>query len=138
MSISRRILRLFGNSRSYATCLLSNLNKSPVPRARWFSSNKDPSNEPKQFYRRPLPASCIAFASSEGRQIFKEALEMGFLESFYDLVPQFRTQVRLALSLLVSINARAFIRPFEPYIVSVVSYSDVFDMPFLHTFGIYT
>ncbi|KAM3174682.1 hypothetical protein ACTXT7_010058 [Hymenolepis weldensis] len=75
--------------------MLSNVSKSPVVMVqpvRWFSPNKDPSNEPKHFYRRPLPASCIAFATSEGRQIFKEALEMGFLESFFDLVPQFRTQ----------------------------------------------
>ncbi|VDK32375.1 unnamed protein product [Taenia asiatica] len=51
-------------------------------------------HEPRQFYRRPLPASCIAFSTVEGRQIFKETLEMGFLESFFDLVPQLRTQVQ--------------------------------------------
>ncbi|VDD82388.1 unnamed protein product [Mesocestoides corti] len=60
---------------------------------------KDPSlvsspQEPRQFYRRPLPASCIAFATAEGRQLFKEALEMGFMEAFFDLVPQLRTQVQ--------------------------------------------
>ncbi|VDL59497.1 unnamed protein product [Hymenolepis diminuta] len=98
MSISRRIFRLFANSRSsQVVFLLSNVSRSPVVMVqpvRWFSPNKDPSNEPKHFYRRPLPASCIAFATSEGRQIFKEALEMGFLESFFDLVPQFRTQAQ--------------------------------------------
>ncbi len=49
--------------------------------------------EPRQFYRRPLPASCIAFATAEGRQLFKEALEMGFMEAYFDLAPQLRTQV---------------------------------------------
>lgn len=57
------------------------------------SSLVSPPQEPQQFYRRPLPASCIAFGTAEGRQIFKEALEMGFMEAFFDLVTQLRTQV---------------------------------------------
>lgn len=48
---------------------------------------------PRQFYRRPLPASCIAFATIEGRRIFKEALDAGFMEAYFDLAPQLRTQV---------------------------------------------
>ncbi|KAM7535382.1 hypothetical protein Aperf_G00000094493 [Anoplocephala perfoliata] len=95
MPICRRFFRLLlSNSRGPAQLILVNtLNKTTAPR--WFSSEHSdgaPPSEPRQFYRRPLPASCIAFASSEGRQLFKEGLEMGFLESFFDLVPQLRTQ----------------------------------------------
>ncbi|KAH9284132.1 Glutathione gamma-glutamylcysteinyltransferase 3 [Echinococcus granulosus] len=77
---------------------------SSSPPSRLYSSTSDnpshkaslvaPPQEPRQFYRRPLPASCIAFGTAEGRQLFKEALEMGFLECFFDLVPQLRTQVQ--------------------------------------------
>uniref|UniRef100_A0A0V0JC02 glutathione gamma-glutamylcysteinyltransferase n=1 Tax=Schistocephalus solidus TaxID=70667 RepID=A0A0V0JC02_SCHSO len=51
-------------------------------------------SEPRQFYRRPLPAFCISFATPEGRQLFKEALDMGFMEAYFDLAPQLRTQVQ--------------------------------------------
>lgn len=45
------------------------------------------------FHRRQLPASCIAFSSSEGRAIFQEALQEGHLEgSYFDLAEQFVTQ----------------------------------------------
>ena len=32
---------------------------------------------PKNFYRRVLPDTCIAFVSEEGKQVFKEALIQG-------------------------------------------------------------
>ena len=42
---------------------------------------------PLMLYRRPLPESCTAFASKEGKQIFMEALKTGtvflFSKSFY-------------------------------------------------------
>ncbi|BHF72348.1 hypothetical protein SprV_0401541200 [Sparganum proliferum] len=56
------------------------------------AENRPP--EPRQFYRRPLPAFCISFATPEGRQLFKEALDMGFMEAYFDLAPQLRTQVQ--------------------------------------------
>lgn len=46
----------------------------------------------KEFYRKPLPSSCIDFTSSEGRAIFKEALNEGTMECFFNLAAQFRTQ----------------------------------------------
>lgn len=46
----------------------------------------------KEFYRKPLPPSCIDFASSEGKSIFKEALSDGTMDCFFKLAAQFRTQ----------------------------------------------
>lgn len=71
----------------------STSNSTPANPLNKKASLVAPPQEPRQFYRRPLPASCIAFSTVEGRQIFKETLEMGFLESFFDLAPQLRTQV---------------------------------------------
>ena len=45
---------------------------SPVDTAPLQSPSK-----PKTLYRRPLPESCIAFASEEGKTIFREALATG-------------------------------------------------------------
>jgi glutathione gamma-glutamylcysteinyltransferase len=45
-----------------------------------------------QFYQRPLPSLCIPFDSSDGQQIFAEALSEGGLRRFFGLVSQFRTQ----------------------------------------------
>ncbi|KAH9489508.1 Glutathione gamma-glutamylcysteinyltransferase 1 [Bulinus truncatus] len=45
-----------------------------------------------QFYRRPLPATCIDFASGEGKTIFSEALATGHMNSFFKLSSQYRTQ----------------------------------------------
>merc|ERR1719460_2197701 len=45
-----------------------------------------------QHYRKPLPTCCIPFSSDEGRSIFKEALAAGFMEGYFRLAAQFRTQ----------------------------------------------
>ncbi|KAG5184365.1 Phytochelatin synthase-domain-containing protein, partial [Tribonema minus] len=44
------------------------------------------------FYRRPLPASCVAFSSSEGKALFSEALKEGYMEAYFNLAEQFNTQ----------------------------------------------
>ena len=46
----------------------------------------------KQFYRRPLPETCISFCSQKGTEIFKEALVSGHMQSYFRLAAQFRTQ----------------------------------------------
>jgi hypothetical protein len=43
---------------------------------------------PTSFYRRPLPATVIAFSSPIGKQIFREALDEGFMEG----AEQYNTQ----------------------------------------------
>ncbi|KAH8055936.1 glutathione gamma-glutamylcysteinyltransferase [Aureococcus anophagefferens] len=45
-----------------------------------------------EFYKRPLPDSCVAFDSKEGRAHFESALSSGGLENFFVLAPQFQTQ----------------------------------------------
>ena len=45
-----------------------------------------------QFYQRPLPDSCVAFASERGQQIFARALAEGHMRRFFALVAQFQTQ----------------------------------------------
>ncbi|CAM9924735.1 unnamed protein product, partial [Choristocarpus tenellus] len=44
------------------------------------------------FYRRPLPPPSVAFSSVEGRTIFREALTEGYMEGYFQLAEQFRTQ----------------------------------------------
>ena len=46
----------------------------------------------KQFYRRALPDTCISFCSTEGQEIFKEALASGHMQCYFKLAAQFRTQ----------------------------------------------
>lgn len=48
--------------------------------------------EHPSFYRRPLPAPLIAFASGAGREIFHQALAAGGLENYFPLAEQFNTQ----------------------------------------------
>ncbi|HAG80807.1 MAG TPA: phytochelatin synthase [Cyanobacteria bacterium UBA12227] len=61
------------------------------------------------FYRRPLPPSLISFSSSEGRQIFTEALALGGMEGYFALAEQFHTQSEPAFcgigTLVVVLNA---------------------------------
>lgn len=55
------------------------------------------SSEPKpSFYQRKLPDTCVAFASSEGKKIFKSALVNNGLKSFYNLIEQHHTQTEPA------------------------------------------
>lgn len=63
------------------------------------------------FYRRPLPTSCIAFSSTEGRQLFREAIELGGMEGYFALAEQFHTQAEPAFcglgTMVVVLNALA-------------------------------
>jgi glutathione gamma-glutamylcysteinyltransferase len=66
-------------------------------------------SDTSSFYRRPLPAGHVAFATPAGRVLFKEALDAGTLESFFPLIEQFHTQADPAFcglaSLVVALNA---------------------------------
>lgn len=61
------------------------------------------------FYRRPLPAALVPFASPEGRRLFREALAEGNLEGWFALAEQFHTQADPAFcglgTLVVALNA---------------------------------
>eukprot|EP00241_Pyramimonas_parkeae_P016477 CAMPEP_0114327318 /NCGR_PEP_ID=MMETSP0059-20121206/30232_1 /TAXON_ID=36894 /ORGANISM="Pyramimonas parkeae, Strain CCMP726" /LENGTH=522 /DNA_ID=CAMNT_0001456427 /DNA_START=283 /DNA_END=1851 /DNA_ORIENTATION=- len=64
----------------------------------------------RTFYRRPLPSPpAIPFASAEGKAMFRESLEQGFMEGYFRLAEQFVTQVEPAFcglsSLAMVLNA---------------------------------
>ena len=64
----------------------------------WFLEDKQAVNinSNEQFYRRELPASCLAFSSEEGKQVFKESLLSGCANIYFPLAEQFRTQAEPA------------------------------------------
>lgn len=45
-----------------------------------------------EFYRCTLPETCIAVHSTEGKQIFREALDTGHMDGYFAIAAQFRTQ----------------------------------------------
>jgi glutathione gamma-glutamylcysteinyltransferase len=65
----------------------------------------------ENYYRRPLPEGLVAFASLEGRALFREALAAGGMEGWFPLAEHFHTQSEppfCALgSLVVVLNALA-------------------------------
>jgi hypothetical protein len=50
------------------------------------------------FYKRPLPESLVAFSSTAGKTIFREALDTGGMESYFALAEQYSTQSEPACS----------------------------------------
>jgi hypothetical protein len=68
----------------------------PVPPAPQASPNRADASAaqagPRTLYRRTLPEELIAFSSSEGRSIFREALAAGTMEGYFALAEQFHTQ----------------------------------------------
>lgn len=65
----------------------------------------------RTFYQRPLPNSCTAFSSEQGKIFFRSALENNGLKSFYSLIEQYSTQTEPAYcglaTLVVALNAMA-------------------------------
>jgi glutathione gamma-glutamylcysteinyltransferase len=63
------------------------------------------------LYRRPLPADAVSFSSSQGQQLFAEALAAGGLGGYFALAEQYQTQSDPAFcglgSLVVALNALA-------------------------------
>jgi hypothetical protein len=52
----------------------------------------EPSTHKSSFYKRLLPDTCIAFNSTSGKALFKQALETDYMESYFSLSLQFLTQ----------------------------------------------
>ena len=42
-------------------------------------------NGSKTIYKRPLPDDLISFSSKEGKQLFKEAMNEGYMENYFTL-----------------------------------------------------
>ena len=57
----------------------------------------------KTFHKRPLPPNLIALSSSQGKLLFKEAMELGGMESYFALSEQFITQSEPAYCSLSSL-----------------------------------
>ncbi|KAJ2299444.1 hypothetical protein IWW54_006486, partial [Coemansia sp. RSA 2705] len=51
-----------------------------------------PGSPKTTFYRRSLPAHLVSFTSTDGRQLFKEALNDGFAEGYFNLAGNFTVQ----------------------------------------------
>lgn len=66
--------------------------KISVPVSLLNSSGINRNLPPVSFYRRPLGPPSVAFNTVEGRSLFRDALETGFLESYFALVEHFTTQ----------------------------------------------
>ena len=68
-----------------------------------------PQASSSSFYKRDLPETCIAFNSSKGKLLFKQALNDDYMESYFSLSLQFLTQSEPAFcglaSLCMSLNA---------------------------------
>ena len=70
------------------------------------------SVEKNSYHKRTLPSSLIALSSKEGKQLFREALQSGGMESFFPLSEQFVTQSEPSFcslsSLAMVLNALRF------------------------------
>ncbi|GFR90941.1 glutathione gamma-glutamylcysteinyltransferase 1 [Elysia marginata] len=52
----------------------------------------------QSIFKKSLPHSCIDFSSPEGKKVFSEALASGYMECFFKLSSQLRTQEDVAYS----------------------------------------
>ncbi|KAJ1945360.1 hypothetical protein FBU59_002329 [Linderina macrospora] len=52
----------------------------------------DPQATNKSFYRRELPSELTSFTSSAGRRLFKESLNKGYAEGYFNLAGNFTVQ----------------------------------------------
>jgi glutathione gamma-glutamylcysteinyltransferase len=77
-----------------------------------MNSQSSPAPKPsftRTFYQRPLPDSCIAFTTPQGRALFASAMQHQGLKSFYHLIQQHSTQSEPAYcgisTLTIALNA---------------------------------
>ncbi|KAJ1918949.1 hypothetical protein H4219_002305 [Mycoemilia scoparia] len=56
------------------------------------TTNKSTIPQQKSFYRRQLPSHLTSFTSPEGRRVFKETLNDGYAEGYFNLAGNFTTQ----------------------------------------------
>ena len=61
-----------------------------------ISISKQANNLNGTFHRRVLKEPAISFSSTEGRKIFKEALELDHMYSYFPLSESFQTQAHPA------------------------------------------
>jgi glutathione gamma-glutamylcysteinyltransferase len=66
--------------------------KAAQLRALYINCRRLSTEIPKSFHKRVLPETLISFSSPAGKQLFREALVSGGMESFFPLSEQFITQ----------------------------------------------
>ncbi len=76
-----------------------------------MAGSSQPGAAGQTLYRRPLPSTCVAFSSAEGRALFARALARGSAEPYFALAEQFTTQAEPAYcglaTLVMCMNAMA-------------------------------
>lgn len=97
------------------------------------------------FYKRVLPKALTAFSSSEGRLLFRRALEQGNMESYFDLAAQYVTQARpedcARSTLVMTLNAlnldpgKVWMKPWRWYTEAVLNCLDAKPGMSLHEFA---
>lgn len=75
-------------------CKLSSLatTKPQPPNVSISSIPLPPPSPTKTFYRRELPSDLVSFTSAAGRKLFKESLNEGFAEGYFNLAGNFTVQ----------------------------------------------
>jgi hypothetical protein len=87
----------FSHQRYYATNSQSSQNDAQSTNTKTNSATETISS----FYKRPLPNHLIPFSSEQGKELFKEAIADGKMESYWTLAEQFHTQSEPACMNLV-------------------------------------
>jgi glutathione gamma-glutamylcysteinyltransferase len=98
------------NPPSGGTTITNTLLTAPTTAAASVSTTPT-AKKMASYYQRRLPETCVAFASKDGKEIFRSALLHGGLKSFYNLIEQFHTQTEPAFcgvsTLVMVLNALA-------------------------------
>jgi glutathione gamma-glutamylcysteinyltransferase len=119
-----RSQRFLGSTRRRMTSTTTKMTLAPTPSPSPDQKNKieaqnpitttasrPPSPPAVSFYRRPLPNSCVAFSSRQGRQRLANSLATNGLKSFFALMEQHVTQTEPAYcglaTLMMALNALA-------------------------------
>ena len=88
---SRRCFVGYTRSLSTQTCSHAHNHKHP-PHDDTSAPSSSSSRSGVSFYGRSLPSTLIPFSSTKGKQLFREALAAGTMESYFPLSEQFTTQ----------------------------------------------
>lgn len=92
--------RLLGDLQLLEDCSNQDAMQATSPVIKLPSPVRAPEPRPmgESFHRRVLPDECVAFSSSEGRRLFKEALNSveNYMQIYFPLAEQFTTQAEPA------------------------------------------
>ncbi|ESO10002.1 hypothetical protein HELRODRAFT_72755 [Helobdella robusta] len=90
-NISNQVVEIstsFNSNYSSSDCTCVHYDKTATS----LDHNVNPAEQPVNFYKRELPKCCISFCSDDGKKIFQEAVVGPFMNCYFSLASQFRTQ----------------------------------------------